>query len=326
MAYSPEIPCTGGSVPHDIAILMDPVAGIKPWKDTTFAMMLAAQARGHRLHYLEPGDLWIEEGAAQAHSRPIEVHDRREDFYTLGEATTGPATRFDILLMRKDPPFDLEYIYATYALELAERDGVRVVNRPQSLRDVNEKAFTTHFPDCCPPTLITRDRERIRAFLEAHGDIVVKPLDSMGGASIFRIRPDDPNTSVILETMTEFDRRTIVAQRFLPEYTAGDKRIILIGGEPFDHALARIPAAGETRANLAAGGRGEAVALTARDRWICERIAPELRARGLDFVGIDVIGDYLTEINVTSPTGVRELDAALDQDLAGRFIDYLTQS
>ncbi len=310
-------------MPHDIAILMDPIAGIKPWKDTTFAMMLAAQARGHRLHYLEPGDLWIEEGEARARSRPVTVRDQHDDFFALGEPGTGPATRFDLLLMRKDPPFDLEFVYSTYALELAEAAGVRVVNRPHALRDVNEKAFTTRFPQCCPPTLITRDRARIRAFLEAQGEIVVKPLDSMGGASVFRIRHDDPNTSVILEVMTEFDRRTIVAQRFLPEYTAGDKRIILIGGTPFGHALARIPAAGETRANLAAGGRGEAVPLNDRDRWICDQIAPELRARGLDFVGIDVIGDYLTEINVTSPTGVRELDQALGADLAGQFIDHL---
>ncbi|WP_018993246.1 glutathione synthase [Thioalkalivibrio sp. ALgr1] len=309
---------------HDIAVLMDPITSIKPWKDTTFAMLLAAQARGHRLHYLEPGDLWIEEGRAQVRSRPVAVRDQREDYYTLGPEQEGDASRFDLLLMRKDPPFDLEYIYATYALDLAERDGVRVVNRPGALRDVNEKAFATHFVDCGPPTLITRDRARIRAFLEHHGDIVVKPLDGMGGASVFRIREGDPNLSVILETMTEFDRRTIVAQRFLPEYTAGDKRIILIGGEPYDHALARIPAEGETRANLAAGGRGEAVPLTDRDRWICAQIAPELKRRGLDFVGIDVIGDYLTEINVTSPTGVRELDAARGDDLAGLFIDYLT--
>ncbi|WP_019594489.1 glutathione synthase [Thioalkalivibrio sp. ALM2T] len=314
-----------GNVAQNIAILMDPITGIKPWKDTTFAMMLAAQARGHRLHYLEPADLWIEAGRAAARSRPIEVHDRRENFFTLGEPVTGPAARFDLLLMRKDPPFDLEYIYATYALELAERDGVRVSNRPQALRDVNEKAFTVHFPQCCPPTVITRDRGRIRAFLEAQGDIVVKPLDGMGGASVFRVREGDPNTSVILETITEFDQRSVVAQRFLPEFSAGDKRIILIGGEPYDHALARIPAAGESRANLAAGGRGEAVPLTERDRWICHEIAPELKARGLDFVGIDVIGDSLTEINVTSPTGVRELDAAGGDDLAGQYIDYLTR-
>ncbi|WP_018871781.1 glutathione synthase [Thioalkalivibrio sp. ALJ16] len=309
---------------RNIAILMDPIQGIKPAKDTTFAMMLAAQARGHRLHYLEPGDLWIEEGRAMARSRPVSVLDDSGDFYRLGEPEAGPAQRFDLLLMRKDPPFDLEYIYATYALDLAERDGVRVSNRPGALRDVNEKAFTAHFPQCCPPTLITRDRQRIRGFLEAQGDIVVKPLDGMGGASVFRVRQGDPNTSVILETITEFDCRSVVAQRFLPEFTAGDKRIILIGGEPYGHALARIPAAGESRANLAAGGRGEAVMLTARDRWICEQIAPELQARGLDFVGIDVIGDFLTEINVTSPTGVRELDAAGGQDLAGQYIDYLT--
>ena len=309
----------------DIAILMDPLSDSKPWKDTTFAMMLAARARGHRLHYLELADLWIEEGRARVRSAPVEVRDTRTDFFTLGDPETGPVTRFDILLMRKDPPFDLEYIYATYALDLAERDGVRVVNRPGALRDVNEKVFTTRFPQCCPPTLITRNRARIRRFLEAQGEIVVKPLDGMGGTSVFRVGQDDPNTSVILETITEFDRRSVVAQRFLPEFTAGDKRIILIGGEPYHYALARIPAPGESRANLAAGGRGEAVSLTERERWICSEIAPQLQARGLDFVGIDVIGDYLTEINVTSPTGVRELDAACGDDLAGQFIDYLTR-
>ncbi|WP_038052150.1 glutathione synthase [Thioalkalivibrio sp. ALJ1] len=307
----------------NIAILMDPIGSIKPWKDTSFAMMLAAQARGHHLHYLEPADLWIEDGRAAARSRPVTVRDTHSDFFTLGDVESGPASRFDLLLMRKDPPFDLEFVYATYALDLAARDGVRVSNRPQALRDVNEKAFTAHFPQCCPPTLITRDRSRIRDFLEVQGDIVVKPLDGMGGASVFRVRQGDPNTSVILETITEFDQRSVVAQRFLPEFTAGDKRIILIRGEPYDHALARIPAEGESRANLAAGGRGEARPLTERDRWICDEIAPELKARGLDFVGIDVIGDYLTEINVTSPTGVRELDAAGGHDLAGQYIDYL---
>lgn len=310
---------------RNIAILMDPLRDSKPWKDTTFAMMLAARARGHHLHYLELADLWIEEGRAMARSSPVEVRDTRTDFFTLGDPEAGPVARFDIFLMRKDPPFDLEYIYATYALDLAERDGVRVVNRPRALRDVNEKVFTTRFPQCCPPSLIARDRARIRRFLEEQGEIVVKPLDGMGGASVFRVRPGDPNTSVILETITEFDQRSVVAQRFLPEFTAGDKRIILIGGEPYHYALARIPAPGESRANLAAGGRGEAVALTERDRWICSEIAPELQARGLDFVGIDVIGDYLTEINVTSPTGVRELDAACGDDLAGQFIDYLTR-
>ncbi|WP_018937119.1 glutathione synthase [Thioalkalivibrio sp. ALJ24] len=311
-------------MPSTIAIIMDPITGIKPAKDTTFAMILAARARGHRVHYLELSDIWVQDGQPLGRSRPLEVHDRTEAFHELGAATTGPLERFDAILMRKDPPADAEYVYATYTLELAEHAGVRVSNRPQGLRDINEKAFTALFPDCTPPTLITRDRARIREFLGEHGDIVVKPMDGMGGSSIFRVREGDPNTSVILETMTAFDRRTVIAQRFLPEFTAGDKRIIMIGGEPFDHALARIPAPGESRANLAVGGRGEAVPLTDRDREICDRVGPELRHRGIHFAGLDVIGECLTEINVTSPTGVRELDAACGGDLAGRYIDFIT--
>lgn len=309
--------------PLAIGVVMDPIDAIKPAKDSTFAMLLAMARRGHQAHYLTLSDLWLRDGVACARSRALSVRDQAHDFYTLEDAIEGPMTRFDVVLMRKDPPFDLEYIYATYLLERAEQAGVRVVNRPQSLRDVNEKAFTAHFPQCCPPTLITRDRARIRAFLSEQQRIVVKPMDGMGGASVFRLDRGDPNVSVILEVMTAFDRRTVIAQRFLPEYTEGDKRIILIGGEPIDYALARIPAAGESRANLAAGGHGEAVALTARDRWICAQLSPELRARGLDFVGLDVIGDYITEINVTSPTGIRELDAACALDIAGQFIGHL---
>jgi glutathione synthase len=309
-----------------IGVVMDPIHTIKPAKDSTFAMLLAMARHGHHAHYLELSDLWLSDGVACARSRPLSVQDQARDYYTLGEATEGPMTRFDIVLMRKDPPFDLEYIYATYLLERAEQAGVRVVNRPQSLRDVNEKAFTALFPQCCPQTLITRDRARIRAFLGVQQQIVVKPMDGMGGASVFRLDQGDPNVSVILELMTDFDRRTVIAQRFLPEYVQGDKRIILIDGTPVEYALARIPAAGESRANLAAGGRGEAVALTERDRWICAQVAPELRARGLAFVGLDVIGNYLTEINVTSPTGIRELDAACGLDIAGQFVTYLETS
>jgi glutathione synthase len=309
-----------------IGVVMDPIETIKPAKDSTFAMLLALARRGHRGHYMQLSDLWIGDGVAYARSQEVTVRDQPRDFFALDDAVEGAMTRFDIVLMRKDPPFDLEYVYATYALELAERSGVRVVNRPGALRDVNEKAFTAHFPQCCPQTLITRDRSRIRAFLAEQERIVVKPMDGMGGASVFRLDQGDPNVSVILELMTQFDRRTVIAQRFLPEYQQGDKRIILIHGEPVDFALARIPAAGESRANLAAGGRGEAVPLTERDRWICAQLAPEMRARGLDFVGIDVIGDYLTEINVTSPTGIRELDKTCGLDIAGRFIEHLEAS
>ena len=307
----------------DIGVVMDPIHSIKPAKDSTFAMLLAMARRGHRAHYMEISDLWVTDGVPHARSRAVTVRDQATDFHDLSDTVEGPMARFDIVLMRKDPPFDLEYVYATYTLELAAQAGVHVVNRPASLRDVNEKAFTAHFPQCCPATLISRDRARIRAFLEQQGSIVVKPMDGMGGASVFRVDQGDPNVSVILETMTRFDRRTVIAQRFLPEYRQGDKRILLIHGEPVDHALARIPAEGESRANLAAGGRGVAVPLTERDRWICAELAPELRARGLDFVGLDVIGAYLTEINVTSPTGIRELDAACGLDIADRFIGYL---
>lgn len=307
----------------DIGVVMDPIHGIKPAKDSTFAMLLAMARRGHRAHCMELSDLWVMDGVPHARSRPVTVRDQPVDFHALGAVDEGPMARFDIVLMRKDPPFDMEYVYASYTLELAEQAGVRVINRPASLRDVNEKAFTARFPQCCPATLISRDRTRIRAFLEQQKSIVVKPMDGMGGASVFRMDQGDPNISVILEIMTQFDTRTVIAQRFLPEYRAGDKRILLIHGEPVAHALARIPAEGESRANLAAGGRGVAVPLTERDLWICEQLAPELRKRGLDFVGLDVIGDYLTEINVTSPTGIRELDAACGLDIAGQFIAYL---
>ena len=306
-----------------IGVVMDPIQTIKPVKDTTFAMLLAMARRGHTAHYIQLSDLWLADGVPHARSRAVTVQDRATDFHELGDPVDGPMQRFDVVLMRKDPPFDMEYVYATYMLEMAERSGVHVVNRPASLRDVNEKAFTAHFPQCCPETLITRDRARIRAFLAEQERIVVKPLDGMGGASVFRLDLGDPNISVILETITEFDRRTVIAQRFLPEYRQGDKRIILIHGEPIEHALARIPAEGESRANLAAGGRGEAVPLSERDRWICAQVGPELRERGLDFVGLDVIGDYLTEINVTSPTGIRELDAACGLDIAGQFVRFL---
>lgn len=307
----------------DIAIVMDPIQAIKPEKDSTFAMLLAIAHHGHHAHILEPRDLWLADGVAMGRARTVTVVDRKTDYFRFSEETAGPLTRFDRLLMRKDPPFDMEYIYATYILELAESAGLRVINRPQALRDVNEKAFTARFPQCCPPTVISSDRNRLRFFLEEQGQIVVKPLDGMGGTSVFRIDAGDPNTSVILETMTDFDRRTVVAQRFLPEYVAGDKRILLIHGTPVPFALARIPAAGEARANLAAGGHGVAVPLTDRDRWICSEVAPELVARGLDFVGLDVIGDYLTEINVTSPTGIRELDRACELDIAGDLIRFL---
>ncbi len=309
----------------DLGIVMDPIAGISIKKDSSFAMLLAAQRRGWRLWYLEVGDLFLHQGLAQARVRRLAVQDDPVHWYDLGEEATFPLSQTDVVLMRKDPPFDMEYIYATYLLELAEAAGVLVVNAPQGLRDANEKLFTAWFPHCCPESLVTRHRTRIRSFLEEHGDIILKPLDGMGGTSIFRVRAEDPNTNVIIETLTAHGRRFTMAQRFIPEITQGDKRILLIEGHPVPYALARYPAPGETRGNLAAGGRSAGVALSARDRWICAEVGETLRRKGLVFVGLDVIGDYLTEINVTSPTCLRELDALYGLDIAGQLMDAIQQ-
>jgi len=308
-----------------LGIVMDPIAFIRPHKDSSFAMLLAAQARGWQLHYMQQADLFLAGGQACAGMRAITVRDQPHDWFTLGGREDRPLADLDVILMRKDPPFDMEYIYTTYLLEQAEHQGVLVVNRPQALRDANEKLSTAWFPQCCPATLVSRDRERIRAFLEAQGDIILKPLDGMGGASIFRLGPGDGNTSVIMETLTAHGTRFCMAQRYIPEIRAGDKRILLIDGEPVDLALARIPAAGEVRGNLAAGGSSKAQALSEHDHWICAQVGPMLREKGLVFVGLDVIGDFLTEINVTSPTCIRELDQAGDLDIAGRLLDAIEQ-
>jgi len=251
------------------------------------------------------------------------VWDDKNRWFELGEAEEHPLSELDVILMRKDPPFDNEYLYATQLLSIAESQGVMVVNRPQALRDANEKLASTWFPQCTPPTLVTREPGRLRRFLTQQEDIILKPLDAMGGASIFRLRTDDPNISVILETLTSFGKRYTMAQRFIPEISAGDKRILLIDGDPVPYALARVPAKGETRGNLAAGGTGQGVALSERDRWICAQVAPALKSMGLLFVGLDVIGDYLTEINVTSPTCIRELDAQYGLDIAGQLMDVI---
>ncbi|MGQ0656549.1 MAG: glutathione synthase [Chromatiales bacterium] len=308
-----------------LGVVMDPIAGINIRKDTTFALLLAAQARGWALHYMELGDLLLRDGIPYAHLRALAVHDDPRDWYNLRESRTAPLAELDVILMRKDPPFDMDYVYSTYLLEQADRVGVLVVNRPASLRDANEKLFTAWFPQCCPPTLVTRSAQQIREFLREHGDVVVKPLDGMGGASIFRLRSGDSNVNVIIEVMTKHERRFVMAQRFLSAIADGDKRILLVDGEPVPYGLARIPAPGEMRGNLAAGGRGEGVALTERDRWICAQVGPALRDRGLLFVGLDVIGDYLTEINVTSPTCVRELEGIYGLDIKGQVIDTIAQ-
>ncbi len=298
-----------------LGVVMDPIATITIKKDTTFAMLLAAQACGWELHYFEQADLYARADTAFGRARLLSVRDDKNGWFAFHGERELPLAQLDVILMRKDPPFDMEYIYTTYLLELAETAGVLVVNKPRSLRDANEKFFALNFPQCCPPTLVDREPTRLKAFLSEQADIVVKPLDGMGGASVFRLRRDDPNLNVILETLTAHGRRLTMAQRYLPEITAGDKRILLIDGEPVPYVLARIPQAGETRANLAAGGRGEGLPLSERDRWICAQVAPRLREMGLLFVGLDVIGDFLTEINVTSPTCARELDAQFGLDI-----------
>ncbi|HEV2111553.1 MAG TPA: glutathione synthase [Gammaproteobacteria bacterium] len=308
-----------------LGVVMDPIGSIKPYKDTTLAMLLAAQARGWTLSYMEQPDLYLMGGEARARRRPLTVRNDPKDWYSLGEAEDGPLSRLDLILMRKDPPFDMEYVYTTYILERAEQAGVRVVNRPQALRDANEKAYTAWFPQCCPPTLMTRDMGRIRAFVAEHKKIVVKPLDGMGGSMVFVLTEGEPNTSVVLETLTRDGSRLTVAQKYLPEIKDGDKRILVIDGQPVPYALARVPKPGESRGNLAAGGKGVGVPLSDRDRWICAQVAPALREKGLLFVGLDVIGDWLTEINVTSPTCVRELDTIYGLDIAGGFMDRLAK-
>lgn len=300
-----------------LGVVMDPIAAIKPYKDTTLALMLAAQKRGWALRYLEMQDLWLRDGQPWGRARPVTVRDDRQDWFSLGEATDLPLGQLDAILMRKDPPFDLEYITATYILERAEEQGALVVNRPRALRDANEKVFISWFSECCAPTVISRDPAILRAFHAEQGDVVLKPLDGMGGAGIFRVGRDGLNLGAVIETLTDQGRRTIMAQRYLPEIANGDTRVLLIDGEPVPFGLARIPQAGETRGNLAAGGRGEARPLTERQRWIAAQVGPALRERGLLFVGLDVIGDYLTEINVTSPTCAREIDAAFGTDIGG---------
>lgn len=309
------------SMSLSIAVVMDPIAGIAPYKDTTLALLLEARHRGHAIHYLEMKDLFVRDGRALGATRLLTVRDDNDDWFTLVDGPTVDLGEMDVILMRKDPPFDMEYVYATYILELAETAGTLVVNRPAALRDVNEKMAINAFPEFCAPTLVSRRRTQIREFLREQGEIVLKPLDGMGGSRIFRLRADDPNIGVTIEVLTDHGRRYAMAQRYLPEIADGDKRILLIDGEPLPWVLARIPAPGESRGNLAAGGRGEGRNLDPEDERICRDIAPILREKGLIFVGIDIIGDKLTEINVTSPTCVRELDEHFGINISARFWD-----
>jgi glutathione synthase len=308
-----------------IGVVMDPITELNYKKDTTLAMLWAAQDRGWSLFYMEQKDLMLEQGKAVARMSALEVFRDPDKFYTLGEPTLRDLSELDVVLMRKDPPFDNEYIYSTYILEAAERLGTLIVNRCQSLRDCNEKVFATQFPECCPPVLVSADDNRLKEFHSEHGDVIYKPLDGMGGSMIFRVREDDPNLNVVLETLTDFGKTTIMAQRYLPEIKDGDKRILMINGEAVPYCLARVPLAGESRGNLAAGGRGVAQPLSERDAWIAAQIGPSLKEKGLLFVGLDVIGDYLTEINVTSPTCIREIDKAYELDIGGQLMDCIME-
>ncbi len=306
-----------------LGVVMDPISAINPRKDSTMAMLLEAQRRGWQLYYMEQGDLFLDNAKAFSSIRPLTVNGDLESWFELGNATTEPLNNLDVILMRKDPPFDIDYIYTTYLLEQAEAAGTLVVNKPQSLRDANEKLYTAWFPHCCAASMVTSRPERIKAFLEEHGDIIVKPLSAMGGASIFRITKNNPNINVIIEVMTNNGQILTMAQRYLPEILQGDKRILLIDGKPIPYALARIPADGETRANLATGGTGIGQPLSERDQWLCQQIGPTLKEKGLTFVGLDVIGDFVTEINVTSPTGIRELDSQFGINISATLMDAI---
>jgi glutathione synthase len=308
-----------------LGVVMDPIGSINIKKDTTFAMLLEAQSRGWELFYMEQQDLYLINGIAKATYKPLTVQRNENSWFELGEPIDNVMSEMDAILMRVDPPFDMNFIYTTYVLEQAEADGVLVVNKPQSLRDANEKLFTAWFPDCCSPTLVTSQAQRIKNFLTEHEDVIVKPLDGMGGASIFRLKKADHNLGVVLETMTNHGKELTMVQRYLPEIKQGDKRILIINGKPVPYALARIPAEGETRGNLAAGGTGEGRELSDRDRWLCEQIGPTLVEKGLFFVGLDVIGDYVTEINVTSPTCVQELDNLYDLNISGLLMDCIEE-
>lgn len=308
-----------------LGIVMDPIADISFKKDSSLAMLLAAQALGWQLFYMEQQDLYQTAGEARGKMRSLKVFNDARHWFDLEDELDQPLSSLNVILMRKDPPFDNEFIYSTYLLEQAEQAGVLIVNRPQSLRDCNEKIFATQFPQCTPPTLVSRRPDILREFADEQRDVILKPLDGMGGASIFRHRQGDPNLSVILETLTAHGTQQIMAQRYLPAITDGDKRILMIDGEPVPYCLARIPAHGETRGNLAAGGRGLAQPLSARDLEIARIVGPELRARGLLFVGLDVIGDHLTEINVTSPTCIREIDSAFDTRIAEQLMQVIAQ-
>lgn len=306
-----------------LGIVMDPIADINIKKDSSFAMLLEAQRRGYELYYMEMADLYLTNGEARARTRLLSVEQNYDKWYEFGSEQDIDLASLNVVLMRKDPPFDTEFIYATYILERAEEKGTLIVNKPQSLRDCNEKLFTAWFADLTPETLVTRNKAQLKAFWEKHHDIILKPLDGMGGTSIFRVKEGDPNLPVIAETLTELGSRYCMAQNYLPAIKDGDKRVLVVDGEPVPYCLARIPQGGETRGNLAAGGRGEPRPLSDSDWDIARRVAPTLKAKGLIFVGLDIIGDRLTEINVTSPTCIREIEAVFPISITGMLMDAI---
>jgi len=306
-----------------VGVVMDPIGSIKVYKDSTYAMLLEAQARSWPIRYMEMNDLILRDGEAHARTKPLTLYKDEHHWFEFGPESFIALAELDVILMRKDPPFDQEYIYCTYILERAEARGVLVVNRPQALRDANEKMYTAWFPQCAPPTLVSRGFSDLRDFLHEHHDIILKPLEGMGGASVFRVTENDPNMSVIMEILTRHQSRYVMAQRYIPEISEGDKRILMVDGEPVPYALARVPAPGELRGNLAAGATGEGRHLSERDRWIAAQVGPALHEKGILFAGLDVIGDYLTEINVTSPTCIRELDAHFSINISAGIMDAI---
>ncbi len=310
-------------MPIACAVVMDSINAINVAKDSTFAMLLEAQRRGYALYYIKPDSLSVRSGKAWAQMASLKVADSEQNWFELAGFEAKPLTDVQIVLMRTDPPVDSNYLHDSIILSLAQKDGVLIVNDPQGLRDLNEKLAALLFPQCCPETLVSRDKAELKAFAETHGEVVLKPLDGMGGRSIFRTQHGDPNLNVIIETLTEGGQALVMAQRYIPEITQGDKRILLIDGEPVPYCLARIPQGTDFRGNLAAGGRGEGRPLSDRDRWIAAQVGPELKRRNMIFVGLDVIGDYLTEVNVTSPTCIRELDKQFGLNIAGQMFDAI---
>jgi glutathione synthase len=306
-----------------LGVVMDPISQINSKKDSTFAMLLEVQKREWPIFYMEQTDLFFQHDIPCAKMRTLTVREEVKNWFEFGKEIIQRLDKLSVILMRKDPPIDMQYIYTTHLLDKAEQQGVHVVNKPRSLRDFNEKLFTLNFPQCCPPTLVTHTLEAAKRFLEEHEDVIAKPLDGMGGFAVFRLRKNDVNVNVILETLSNDNQRYMVVQRYIPEISAGDKRILMINGEPVPYALARIAAPGETRANLVRGAKGIGVQLSKRDHWICQQLGSILREKGLYFVGLDVIGNYLTEINITSPTGIRELDEQLDLNIAGMLMDII---